>query len=163
MWYACLNLFIKYINGSGGRYHTTKVGIDEYRKLFSLCTTPYFRKKQSPMKQWRHLFSSLRNHISTIVMYVYTRKLSDSSQNPKQYETLSISSPLPYPQALNWGKSLNVLACPGLNFRFAFPPDDGGGGWFFAFCCNAERKVCDTSFFYGEAKRKKKTVNWVRK
>lgn len=60
-------------------------------------------------------------------MYVYTRQLSDSSQTPSRMKPYSsISSPLPYPQALNCGKSLNVLACPGLNFRFV--PDDFGGG-----------------------------------
>ena len=62
------------------------------------------------------------------------------------------NNPLPYPQALNWGRSDNVLACPGLIFRFGRvgPPDDGG-------CCrrafssSADRKFCDCSlvgFFF---------------
>ena len=40
--------------------------------------TIFQKKIHSPMKQWRRLFSSLRNHINiyTIVMYVYTRLLT---------------------------------------------------------------------------------------
>ncbi len=58
------------------------------------------------------------------------------------------NNPLPYPQALNWGRSDNVLACPGLIFRFGRvgPPGDDGGCCLRAFSSRAERRVCDCSY-----------------